>query len=149
MLCNNLLADWSNQRANFLEDEGEYAVEEDDDYYQPDEDIAIIVSTAFPTEAYGCHCHHLELVMKHGLEGMFNLGTSLFSLFSFCLGLQAELENLREFARLTRNSSYLRNYICACVGPVPYLPADGTTRWSSTHRLIESFLKHKESWTKV
>lgn len=68
---------------------------------------------------------------------------------SFLLGLQSELEGVREFARLTRNCSYMRNYVSSCVGSVPYLPADGTTRWSSTHRLIDAFINHKESWTAV
>lgn len=70
MLCNNLLADWSNQRANYLEDGEDEDAEEEDEYFRADEEIAIVVSTAFPTESYGCHCHHLELVMKHGLEGI-------------------------------------------------------------------------------
>lgn len=71
MLCNSLLADWSNFKSNFREeDEDTNATEEeDDDYFCSDDNIAQIVSTAFPTEAFGCHCHHLELVMKHSLEG--------------------------------------------------------------------------------
>jgi hypothetical protein len=70
VLCNDLLADWSNARVGFRED-GEDSDAEEEEFFGADEDLAIKVATAFPTESFGCHCHHLELVMKHGLESMF------------------------------------------------------------------------------
>jgi hypothetical protein len=83
--------------------------------------------------------------MKHGLEGVFEFLIQIL----ITSGLLSKLENVREFARMTRNSASLRTYIALCVGSVPYLPADGTTRWSSTHRLIDAFIKYKDSWTKA
>lgn len=147
MLCNDLLADWSNEKVNFREDGEDSDAEEEDEYFRADEEVAILVATAFPTESFGCHCHHLELVMKHGLECVFELYFVVH--FFLFIGLLSKLEDVREFARLTRNDSSVRNYVAGCVGSVPYLPADGTTRWSSTHRLIHAFIKHKDSWTKA
>lgn len=79
MLCNDLLADWSNAKVGFREDGEDSDAEEEEEFFGADEDVAINVVAAFPTESFGCHCHHLELVMKHGLEGAFFL-----SLY-FCL----------------------------------------------------------------
>ena len=62
--CNDMLSDWSN--THFFDVDGDDISDE----VQVDQSIAREVSNAFRIEAdsWGCHCHHLELVIKNAIE---------------------------------------------------------------------------------
>jgi hypothetical protein len=129
--ANNLLADWSDALATNPADDISileiYALGTE----VPDSDISGLVNSAFftlPTDSYGCHCHHLELIIKHGLQHADNI-----------------LQSIRSFATSLRNKDVLGRFVASFnEGKKPYLPADVSTRWSSTYRLLDSFLESLE-----
>lgn len=76
------------------------------------------------TEAFGCHCHSFELVMKAALKP-----------------LAETISSLRLLATNLRNRSKFRKFIKTAIETVPFIPLDVPTRWSSTFRMIKAFLK--------
>jgi hypothetical protein len=80
------------------------------------------------TDAFGCHCHSLELAIKHGLSGF-----------------SQELEALRKFAKQMRKNSPTQRYLSQFNDNVLFtIPNDVATRWSSTYRMMDRFLSKKK-----
>lgn len=131
VLANELLANWSNEQLELEDPEQTICLEQSaTEMLSPDENLLANVQRAFDssTEAYGCHCHHLELVIKHAMKPM-----------------KESLELLRTFgATLRSKSAFARTIASFNNGKIPYLPADVSTRWSSTFRLISAFLTNIE-----
>lgn len=136
--ANDLLADWNNdqaaaialQRAN-SDDIMEVGNVDEDDLVSVFPDVAIVqnVRTAFdlPTEAIGCHCHHLELAIHHTLKKS-----------------KDELDQSHKFAQHTRNNEQTRLYL------ERFVPEDSLiksvrirrhcdTRWSSLFRVLSDY----------
>jgi hypothetical protein len=136
VLANDLLANWSNEQLDKLDPELEKVLETSaTEMLSPDSDVFAEVQRAFelPTEAYGCHCHHLELVIKHAMKPM-----------------KRSLDLLRSFGvTLRSNSTFARCIATFNDGKSPHLPADVSTRWSSTFRLISAFLTNIEVFQKA
>ena len=130
VLANDLLADWSDAVAMNPNAEETTTISEISalGIESPDSDVSSVVHSAFilPTDSYGCHCHHLELVIKHGL-----------------LKANKILECIRSFASSLRNKDVIGRFVASFNdGKKPYLPADVAIRWSSTYRLLDSFLEN-------
>jgi hypothetical protein len=137
VLANNYLANWSDSLSLSPNDEIRAEVTEISPIRLNPPDISVTkqVQEAFslPTEAYGCHCHHLELIIKHALKP-----------------LDKTLESLRSFCSSLRNKSAIGQFIASQNnGIIIYLPLDVTTRWSSTFHLIDSFLDNFEALSRT
>lgn len=136
--ANDLLADWSNEMAEVMANapnENAICNDEDDDDDDdvdvfPDAAVLESVRQAFliPTEAMGCHCHHLELAISHALDEA-----------------KSDIDQLCAFANHTRNNDQTRRLLLRFNndGEVKgvRLPRPATTRWSSVYHLLNKFLE--------
>lgn len=90
--------------------------------------MKVLDAFSLPTEAMGCHCHHLELSIKHALE--------------IC---QRETSELHEFARHTRNNEQTRRFFEGFVTPETLqsvrMRRFGETRWSSHYFVLDDWKK--------
>lgn len=81
----------------------------------------------------GCHCHHLELAIKHAL--------------SHC---EAQIQDLAEFSSATRNNDPLRRLLQRYSdGAAVRLPQQGTTRWGYLFRTLHKFTQLLPTLQKV
>jgi len=143
-----MLADWSDHQ-NYLalgtgitaEEEARVSGDPFVEIYSSDDPVQVYssedsfqnyIKDVFPSEAYGCLCHSLELVIKSLLKPLDGL-----------------LTTLRALAARLRNNSEVRNAICAQGLKVPYIPADVVTRWSSTYRMINSVIQNKDALIEI
>ena len=75
------------------------------------------------TEAVGCHCHLLELVIKDCL-----------------VPIKEDLDTIRSFVNSFKRSNLLPNFLSSFSDNKPLvLILDVTTRWSSTFRMLSQF----------
>jgi hypothetical protein len=88
------------------------------------------------TDSIGCHCHALELAIGEALSNA---------------TLKMLLVNLRSFVASYRSSSRTVQFVETSNSGIaaPFLPADVSTRWSSTHRLLAAFLEKKDIFIKA
>lgn len=110
----------------------------DEDWLAPDTTMLSNLQTALqlPTDSIGCHCHALELAIGDALKNP---------------AVSRILSNLKEFITAYKRSSRTQHLVRSVCGdqPIPFLPPDVSTRWTSTFRMIDAFLTHVEIFKKA
>ena len=97
----------------------------------PDEVLMENLREAFDGElnadSMGCHCHHIELAIKHACNVTSRVALAL--------------TRMDDFAKATRNNEPTRRYLRNKPEGFIRIPARGETRWSSLFRELTKFFE--------